>query len=260
MPVADKKIFQLLERTSRQYNQPAFIATDPISIPHRYVLLQDREISGFWTAILSWGNRSTIIQKATTLFHMMDDSPFAFITQHSEQELKKFLAFKHRTFNATDTLYFIHFLKHFYARHTSLEEAFLFPGCEQEKTVENMLNQFHTLFFQLPEAPHRTKKHVACPAMGSTCKRINMFLRWMVRSDDMGVDFGCWHRIRPDQLICPLDVHVERVARQLGLLRRKQVDWKAALELTESLRTYDPGDPVKYDFSLFGMGVMQKMA
>jgi uncharacterized protein (TIGR02757 family) len=160
----------------------------------------------------------------------------------------------------TDTLWFIYFFRTFYARHESLEEAFLSDGYSTERHVEKMLIHFHKMFFFDPDAPHRTKKHIPSPASKSACKRINMFLRWMVRKDSNGVDFGVWHRIRPDQLICPLDVHVERVARKLGLLTRKQTDWAAAVELTDNLKTFDPMDPVKYDFALFGSGVMEKDA
>lgn len=188
----------------------------------------------------------------------MDGAPYDFIMHHTTSDLKRFHEFKHRTFNLTDTLWFIYFFKWFYATHTSLEEAFLCEGHAEEPHVEKMLIHFHNLFFHDPDSPQRTRKHIASPATKSACKRINMFLRWMVRKDNNGVDFGCWQQIRTDQLICPLDVHVERVARKLGLLTRKQTDWLAAVELTENLKAFDMTDPVKYDFALFGSGVMEK--
>ncbi|HNE46967.1 MAG TPA: TIGR02757 family protein [Chitinophagales bacterium] len=241
-----------------KYNNPDFIKGDPISLPHKFTKLQDREIIGFWTAMLSWGQRKTIINKAEELLLLMHNSPYDFILHHKEDDLKRFADFKHRTFNYTDTLWFIYFLRSFYAEHNSLEEAFLCEGFREEVHVEKMLIHFHNLFFSDRDAPQRTKKHIPTPASKSACKRLNMFLRWMVRKDNAGVDFGCWQQIQPSQLICPLDVHVERVARKLGLLTRKQTDWDAAIELTENLRMFDHSDPVKYDYALFGSGVMEK--
>jgi uncharacterized protein (TIGR02757 family) len=247
----------LLDAAVTRYNQPDFIAADPISIPHRFTKPQDREIMAFWAATLAWGQRKTIIQSANRLAELMDQAPYDFILNHEEQDRARFESFKHRTFQATDTLWFLEFFQNYYRKHTSLETAFarhLSPG---DQTIENALRGFHHDFFDLPFAPERTRKHVATPARGSTCKRLNMFLRWMVRQDNAGVDFGIWKNIRPAQLLIPLDVHVERVARQLGLLQRKQTDWLSVLELTANLRAFDPADPVKYDFALFGMGVLE---
>ena len=188
----------------------------------------------------------------------MDDAPYDFILHHAETDRARFLDFKHRTFQATDTLWFLEFLQQYYRQHNSLESAFsrhITPG---DANIENALRGFHDTFFTHPDAPARTRKHVATPARGSTCKRLNMFLRWMVRKDATGVDFGIWSSISPAQLLIPLDVHVERVARRLGLLQRKQSDWQAVLELTENLKAFDPNDPVKYDFALFGLGVLEK--
>ncbi|MFT7148706.1 MAG: hypothetical protein ACI82Q_000559 [Nonlabens sp.] len=240
------------------YNQPSFISPDPVSIPHAYALKQDIEITGFWAAILAWGQRVTIINKCNELFAMMDNQPYDFILNHSENDLKPLLKFKHRTFNDIDTLYFISFFKAFYQKHDSLETAFLSGLKPGDQHIGNALIHFHDQFFALPDAPQRTKKHIATPVRKSACKRINMFLRWMVRTDTNGVDFGIWHGIKPSQLICPCDVHVERVARKLGLVKRKQMDWQTALELTENLRQFDPEDPVKYDFALFGLGIEEK--
>lgn len=246
----------LLEAKSAQYNRPNFIAHDPISIPHRFTKLQDIEIAGFWAAVLAWGNRVSIIRSCERLLAWMDHSPYQFICQHTAQDLKPFLAFKHRTFNATDTLYFIHFFRQFYQNHASLEEAFLPDGFNSHQPdVREALVGFHQVFFNLPEAPQRTRKHVATPLRQSACKRLNMFLRWMVRQDKQGVDFGLWKAIRPAQLVCPCDVHVSRVARKLGLISRKNDNWLTAIELTENLRLFDPSDPVKYDFALFGLGL-----
>lgn len=252
----DLKAF--LDDAVRRFNTPAFIAGDPVSVPHRFGKLQDREIMGFWAATLAWGQRKTIIQNAERLAALMDQSPHDFILNHLETDRKRFLEFKHRTFQATDTLWFLEFLQQFYKKNYSLETAFarhLRPG---DATVENALSGFHRDFFDHSDAPERTRKHVATPERGSTCKRLNMFLRWMVRQDDAGVDFGAWRAIRPAQLLIPLDVHVDRVARHLGLLARPQTDWKAVLELTENLRALDPDDPVKYDFALFGLGVLDE--
>lgn len=242
----------------REYNQPGFIENDPISIPHSFTKKQDIEIAGFWTASLAWGQRVTIINKCRELFAMMDQAPRDFVLNHSDQDLKVFENFKHRTFNATDALCFIEFLKGFYRQHNSLETAFAAYMDFDDKTVEAGLIGFHKLFFELPNVPQRTRKHVATPARKSACKRLNMFLRWMVRQDDGGVDFGLWKQIKPAQLVCPCDLHVDRVARKLGLIQRKKTDWQTALELTESLRQLDPDDPVKYDFALFGLGVEEK--
>ena len=236
------------------YNQPFFIAEDPVSIPHLFKKKQDREIAGFFAATFAWGNRTTIINKSKELMQWMDMAPYDFCVHHRETDLKRFLQFRHRTFTATDLLYFIQFFKQHYQTCSTLEDAFTRHG----STVKAMLTGFHHYFFSLPDVPARTQKHVATPERGSSCKRLNMFLRWMVRNDHNGVDFGIWKKISPAQLICPLDLHVARVARQFNLLHRKQNDWQAAEELTAFLRTLDPADPVKYDFALFALGVIEK--
>jgi uncharacterized protein (TIGR02757 family) len=253
----DGKLKNFLDTAVARYNTPDFIPNDPIRIPHGFENLQDREIMGFWTATLAWGQRKTIIQNAERLVQLMDGAPYDFIRNHAEQDRARFLDFKHRTFQATDTLWFLEYLQNYYRKNQSLETAFsrhLTPG---DTDVEKALAGFHRDFFDHPWAPERTRKHVATPARGSTCKRLNMFLRWMVRQDDRGVDFGVWRKIRPAQLLIPLDVHVERVARRFGLLERKQTDWHAVLELTGNLRRFDSEDPVKYDFALFGLGVLE---
>lgn len=247
-----------LDEKVEQYNQPGFIPNDPISIPHRFFNKQDIEISGFFAAILAWGQRKTIINKCLELFQLMDNAPFEFLINHQESDLKPFLKFKHRTFNDIDTLYFIHFLSWFYKCHESLEEAFLIGQTGGIDSMESILTHFHQAFFSLPDSPTRTKKHIATPTRKAACKRINMYLRWMVRTDDKGVDFGIWNRISPAQLICPCDLHVDRVGRKLGLITRKQTDWLTAVQLTEKLREFDPLDPVKYDFALFGLGIEEK--
>lgn len=247
-----------LDEKVEKYNQPGFITLDPISIPHRFSKKEDIEISGFFAAILAWGQRKTIINKCIELFHLMDNVPHDFLLNHQETDLKTFLKFKHRTFNDVDTLYFIHFLAWFYRNHDSLEEAFILGQNNQLDAMESILARFHQFFFSLPDSPGRTKKHIATPARKAACKRINMYLRWMVRSDDKGVDFGLWKKISPSQLICPCDLHVDRVGRKLGLITRKQTDWLTAVELTQKLREFDPEDPVKYDFALFGLGIEEK--
>jgi uncharacterized protein (TIGR02757 family) len=239
-----------------EYNRSSFIAEDPICIPHAYSKRQDIEIAGFFTAIFSWGNRTGIINKSKQLMQLMDGSPHQFILHHSDKELRQLLSFKHRTFNPTDLLYFIEFFRHHYTRYDSLEDAFLLGGPPYEARAA--LAAFHHYFFSLEAVPPRTRKHIATPERNSSCKRLNMFLRWMVRKDDQGVDFGLWERISSSQLICPLDLHVARVARRFGLLTRTPTDWLAALELTQNLALLDPEDPTKYDFALFGLGVMEK--
>ncbi len=248
-----EKLKSFLDEKSDQFNQPNFIANDPISIPHRFKKLQDIEIAGLFAAVLAWGQRKTVLNKCSFLLEMMDNDPYAFILHHTESDLKPFTTFKHRTFNGTDTLYFIEFLKSHYSQHHSLEILFHVPP--ENETIEQGLIHFHNSFFSLPDYPNRTKKHISTPERKSTCKRLSMYLRWMVRNDKRGVDFGIWKSIQPSQLICPCDVHVERVARQLKLIKRKQTDWQTALELTASLRKLDANDPVKYDFALFGLGI-----
>jgi len=249
---------ELLDQYVKTYNVPGFISNDPISIPHRYSRKQDIEITAFWTSMLAWGQRVTIINKATELFALMGESPHDFIVNHSEADRKPFLDFKHRTFQPTDTLYFLEFFQQYYRKHDSLEFAFSQFIKPDSPDISPALSGFHTLFFNLPDSPQRTRKHVATPVRKSTCKRLNMFLRWMVRQDQKGVDFGIWSSIQPAQLMIPLDVHVERIARQFDLIKRKQRDWQTVVELTERLRLFDPTDPAKYDFALFGYGVEEK--
>jgi len=273
-----------LDAKVAQYNQPNFIANDPISIPHQYSLKQDIEIAAFFAAILAWGQRKTIINKCNELLVRMDNQPYLFMLHHSDNDLKGLLGFKHRTFNDTDLLYFVAFFKQHYLQSNSLETAFipraltyradylsveeLVSGYEltsstcytsdlviSDFTIEKALNHFRSYFFSLPDFPRRTIKHVSSPLQKSTCKRLNMFLRWMVRKDNCGVDFGIWNIIKPMDLICPCDVHVDRVARHFNLIARKQTDWLTAFALTDRLKEFDPVDPVKYDFALFGLGV-----
>lgn len=251
----NKDLKNFLDDCVERYNQPSFVENDPISVPHRFSKKQDIEIAAFWTAMFAWGQRKTIINKANELFDLMDGTPHAFILNHSEAERKRFLKFVHRTFQVTDTLYFLEFFQWYYKENDSLESAFLQKKIGEDGHVGSGLSGFRTLFFSLPDSPQRTRKHIPSPATKSTCKRLNMFLRWMVRSDDRGVDFGLWKNIQPAQLLMPLDVHVERFARKFGLLERKQADWEAVLELTARLREFDAEDPVKYDFALFGLGV-----
>lgn len=250
----DASLKKFLDKKVDTYNQPFFIASDPICVPHQFTRLQDIEIAGFFAAIFAWGNRTTIIQKAKELMQLMENEPYQFCLQHNPDQLRRLLTFKHRTFNPTDLLYFIQFLHHHYQQEESLETAFTRHG----HSIEEMLTGFHQYFFSLDDAPDRTRKHIATPARGSSCKRLNMYLRWMVRRDKNGVDFGVWKQINPSQLICPIDLHVARVARGLQLLKRPQTDWAAALELTAALRQFDKRDPVKYDFALFAMGVAEK--
>ena len=245
---------EFFDKKVDEYNQPFFIKDDPISIPHLFKKNADIEIAGFFAAIFAWGNRTTIIQKSLELLKRMDMQPYEFCLNHDLDGLKRLSGFKHRTFNDTDLLYFVEFFKYHYSKQDSLESAFTMHG----DTIEKMLTGFHHYFFSLEHIPNRTRKHIASPEKGSTCKRLNMYLRWMARRDDKGVDFGIWKNISPSQLICPIDLHVARVAKRFNLLQRKQIDWQAAVELTGYLRKLDKDDPVKYDFALFGLGVIDK--
>ena len=245
------KIADILETYFNKYNQPGFIENDPISIPHSFSKKQDIEIAGFFAAIFAWGQRITTINKCNQLMELMDRSPHDFILNHHPTDLKAFEHFKHRTFNGTDLLHFINFFQNYYQKHDTLESAFLLGKIG----MKDSLTQFHSLFFASEYAPQRTKKHVANPARKSTCKRLNMFLRWMVRKDEHGVDLGIWKNIRTHDLMCPLDVHVDRTGRKLGLIRRKQRDWQTVEELTNNLKKFDVEDPVRFDFALFGMGL-----
>ena len=261
MKLSDKaSLKKFLDKKVDEYNQPSFIKADPICIPHLFSKKQDIEVAGFFAAIFSWGNRTTIINKSRELMQLMDNAPHQFIVGHEVSDLKRMMGFKHRTFNTTDLLYFIEFFKHHYSKNNSLESAFFNSKTlgKQGNIIENGLNHFYNYFFSLEDFPVRTVKHIASPEKNSGCKRLNMFLRWMVRRDNNGVDFGIWKKISPSQLICPIDVHVARVAKHFKLLDRKATDWQAALELTANLSSLDKDDPVKYDFALFGLGVMEK--
>src|SRR5665647_1261027 len=235
-----------------KYNNLAFIDSDPISIPHHYELKEDIEISGFLTATIAWGNRTMIIKNANKLMNFMGHSPYDFIMNHKESHLIRFEGFVHRTFNSIDLVYFIKAIKHIYLYEGGLETVF--AKSVTEFSTQPAIHEFKQVFFSLPH-PIRTIKHVSDPAKGSAAKKINMFLRWMIRDDERGVDFGIWKSIAPNQLSCPLDVHSGNVARKLGLLSRKLNDSKALEELDCHLRQMDKNDPVKYDFALFGLGV-----
>lgn len=238
------------------YNSLSFIENDPISIPHLFSQREDIEISGFFAATLAWGQRITIINNTKKLTGWMDNAPYDFIINFSQQDLKPFQKFVHRTFNGSDCEYFLWALKYIFQKHGNLENAFCNSFDQDELNVRNAIVNFRNIFFEL-DHPGRVEKHVANPAKKSSAKRINMFLRWMVRKDDRGVDFGLWDKISPAQLICPLDVHSAKVARKLGLLSRHINDWNAAEELTENLKLLDVNDPVKYDFALFGLGIFE---
>ena len=254
----EKNLKKFLNKKVEKYNRSSFIKNDPVSIPHLFSKKQDIEIAGFFAATFAWGNRTTIIKKSRELMELMDKAPHEFCLNHDLNGLKGLMGLKHRTFNTTDLLYFIEFFKYHYSKYNSLESAFTKWMNKNDETIENGLIGFHHYFFSLEHVPARTKKHVATPEKNSTCKRLNMFLRWMVRLDNKGVDFGIWKNISPAQLICPIDLHVARVAKKLGILNQKQTNWKAVIELTNYLRTLDKHDPVKYDFALFGLGIMEK--
>jgi uncharacterized protein (TIGR02757 family) len=254
----NESLIIFLNKKVDEYNRPFFIEADPICIPHLFSKKQDIEIAGFFAAIFAWGNRTTIIAKSKELMQLMDNAPHDFCLHHTDNDLKKLLHFKHRTFNTTDLLYFIAFFHFHYSQHESLETAFSCWMKKADSNTENALNGFYDYFFSLPDVPKRTLKHIAAPNKNSACKRINMYLRWMVRKDKRGVDFGIWKDIKPSQLIVPLDLHVARVAAKFNLTQRKKFDWLTAVELTETLKTLDDKDPTKYDFALFALGVLEK--
>jgi uncharacterized protein (TIGR02757 family) len=251
------KIFikEFLDEKVSIYNNPKFIETDPIQIPHQYKLKEDIETSGFLTATIAWGNRKMIIKNASRMMKAMGNSPYDFIMSHKEHHLDMLDGFVHRTFNSIDLNYFLKALKHIYINHNGLED--LFQTHATKDSLQPAIHQLKKVFFEISH-PSRTTKHISDPLMGSAAKRLNMWLRWLVRNDNAGVDFGIWGSISPSILSCPLDVHSGNVARKLGLLKRKQNDAKALKELDSNLRSMDSKDPVKYDFALFGLGVFEK--
>ncbi len=246
---------EFLDAKVIEFNNTKFIESDPIQIPHRYSLKEDIEIAGFLTAIIAWGNRKMIIKNAAKMMELMGNTPYDFVMNYKEYHFESFNNFVHRTFNSNDLAYFITALNHIYKRHNGLET--IFKTYATSNSLQPAIHQLKKVFFELPHQT-RTEKHISDPLKGSAAKRINMFLRWMVRSDKADVDFGIWNSIAPAQLSCPLDVHSGNVARKLGLLTRKQNDAKALLELDTNLRKMDKTDPVKYDFALFGLGVFEK--
>ncbi|MFC2080429.1 TIGR02757 family protein [Bacteroidota bacterium] len=247
---------EFLDEKVVQYNNVAFISSDPIQVPHRFTKKEDIEIAAFLSAMIAWGQRPTIIRNANRMVELMEGCPADFILQFEEEDLNPFMEFVHRTFNGYDFIYFLKALRNIYTNHGGLEEVFV-KGFRQEDSIYGALKFFRKVFFEKVEAG-RTGKHVSDVATNSSAKRLNMFLRWMVRQDKTGVDFGLWKKIPPSALMIPLDVHTGNTARKLGLLTRRQNDWKAVEELTSVLRTFDINDPVKYDFALFGLGVFEK--
>lgn len=252
--LSKKDLKDFLDEKVDQYNHPKFIESDPIQIPHQFKKKEDVEIAAFLTATIAWGNRKSINNNAKRMMQLLDNAPYQFITQHKESDLEILMPFVHRTFNGLDFIQFVESLKHIYEQHDGLEAVFA-KHAELHST-QKAIHEFKNVFFEIDHLP-RTKKHVSDPLKNSAAKRINMFLRWMVRSDNKGVDFGIWSSLSPAQLSCPLDVHSGNVARKLGLLKRQQNDGKALAELDLALRKLDKIDPVKYDFALFGLGVFE---
>ena len=250
-----KELKEFLDEKVMLYNNPSFIESDPIQIPHLFSKKEDIEISGFLTAIISWGNRKMIIRNALKMMELLDNAPYDFIINHQKSDLKPFKNFVHRTFNSEDLYQFIKSLEHLYKKHQGLEKTLAIIG--EKTTYIEAIHNLKKIFFEIPHL-QRTKKHISDPLKNSAAKRINMFLRWMVRNDQTGVDFGIWKTHNAANLSCPLDVHSGNVARKLALLSRKQNDWKAVTELDINLRKLDHEDPVKYDFALFGLGVFEK--
>jgi len=242
-----------LDFKADQYNNPNFIETDPIQIPHRYKVKEDIEISGFLASTIAWGNRKMIINSATKMMDAMGNNPYDFVMNATNNQIDAIDNIVHRTFNSEDFRYFIKSLRNIYEHHGGLENVF---SANNSINLQNRISEFKKIFFEI-DHPLRTTKHISDPLKGSSSKRINMFLRWVSRKDTNGVDFGIWNTVSPSELSCPLDVHSGNVARALGILNRKQNDQKALIELDEALRKFDPTDPVKYDFALFGLGVFE---
>ncbi len=255
MQFSRKELKEFLNEKVEKYNNRSFITSDPIQIPHRFTKKEDIEIAGFLSASIAWGNRTMIINNSNKLMKLMDDAPYDFVINHTQSDLNSLEGFVHRTFNSSDLQYFIKGLQNIYQNHGGLEAALL-PANDQ-KDYQIAISEFKKLFFELPHLS-RTQKHVSDPLKGSAAKRISMYLRWMVRSNATGVDFGLWNSHSTSKLSCPLDVHTGNIARKLGILTRKQNDWKAVQEMNITLREFDPEDPVKYDFALFGLGVFEK--
>lgn len=256
MDLEQDQLREFLDAKVEQYNRPFFIESDPISIPHHFHTKEDIEIAGFLTATISWGNRTSILKNALRFMDLMDNSPYDFVMNHQETDLERMEGFVHRTFNASDLIVFITALKQLYTYENGLEGVF--NSYQTTDSLQPAIHHLKQLFFAVPHLP-RTRKHLSDPLNGSAAKRINMFLRWMVRKDDAGVDFGIWKTISPAILSCPLDVHSGNVARKLGLLHNKQNNAKAVHELDMALRKLDSQDPVKYDYALFGLGVFEKL-
>ena len=246
---------EFLDLKANHYQSQDFISADPIQIPHRFTKKEDIEIAGFLAATIAWGNRTSIIKNANEMMKLMDEAPFDFIVNHQTSDLDVFDGFVHRTFNATDLKYFVQAIKNLYVNKGGLE--FCITQHVSKMPLQTALHHFKKDFFELPHEL-RTEKHLADPLKGSAAKRINMYLRWMVRPNTSGVDFGLWKSMHPRNLSCPLDVHSGTVARKLGILNRKQNDAKAVFELDKQLRIMDSEDPVKYDFALFGLGAFEK--
>jgi len=253
---APENIQSFLDQKYLLFNHPVFIESDPIQVPAQFSTKENIEISGFLAATLSWGQRPTIIRNALKLVNLMNNNPIEFLLNAPENEWNKFSEFKHRTFNGIDCLFFLKSLRNIYRNHGGLEPVFN-SGFQKDDNIFSALSHFRKVFFELGHE-HRTEKHVSDVEKGASAKRLNMFLRWMVRTDKSGVDFGLWKQIPASALMLPLDVHTGNVARKLGLLTRTQNDWKAVEEITAKLREFDPEDPIKYDFALFGLGVFEK--
>ncbi len=245
---------EFLDEKVVQYNTQNFIKSDPIQIPHQFSKKEDIEIIGFLVATIAWGKREMIIRNAHKMVDLLGNSPYDFVMNHTANDLDTFNGFVHRTFNADDFRFFITSLKNIYENHNGLEAVL---NTNNTDNYQIAIHHFKQIFFEIPHQK-RTQKHVSDPLKGSASKRINMFLRWMVRNDTTGVDLGIWKTHNPAHLHCPLDVHAGNVARKLGILTRKQNDWKALTELDITLRAFDKNDPVKYDFALFGLGIFEK--
>ncbi|MFZ4399986.1 MAG: TIGR02757 family protein [Bacteroidales bacterium] len=248
----DDEIKSFLDEKVIKYNSPSFIENDPISIPHRFELKEDIEIAGFLAATISWGNRKIIVRNGHRMIDMLGESPYDFVMSSDSNQVNRLEGFVHRTFNNEDYRFFIQALKNIYQVHNGIEA--IFNKYATNESLQPAIQHFKRIFFE-QSLHNRAEKHISDPAKGSAAKKINMYLRWLVRNDKCGVDFGIWQNIKPSQLSCPLDVHSGNIARKLGLINRNQNDAKTVAELDNVLRIFDKNDPVKYDFALFGLGM-----
>lgn len=260
MTMTRKEVKEYLDALCLKYNCAEFIDQDPVSVPHRYTRPEDVEIAGFLAATIAWGRRPLIVRNAMRMMELMDDAPYQYVTQSAASDWTTLMPFVHRTFNGGDFVYFVRALQYIYLSQGGLG-GFFRASYRRHETLRAVLSEFWQLFFS-PELEPRSAhtRHLSSVDKGAACKRLNMYLKWMVRSDRNGVDFGLWNDAIPSSaLYLPLDVHTANTSRALGLLGRRQNDWRAVEEITSVLRDFDAADPVRYDYALFCAGIYKEL-